>query len=369
MAEFFGKYSKYDAEIQMASYLQVPLDTEWVKAEWPNMELEPVKSEGSMAGIAYAHIKGADGTLHKVPLKTFPMIESNFGIGPDAPNYKLTGVSFEIDSVVYEFDGSTSVIQGPFVTKETYQKLLPFSYESYQALKDKPDMVILEHGGIQYDLKAGDTLTVNMPVEINGKKLTEFHETIKVVEFGHKPSTPPGLGSTPKFQAPLSNPQFGFELFTVDQGKTVLITGYYENKRYEVVLGTPVSTVKSRMVKELFGDDVHPSTIPNELYKVIVNANTILVAGQEVGPNHSTLKHPAMQQVVKCPAGGDYTNNLQTVIMHLNDTHEWTREQIADWIDTLDEQPVYYPILGKPEGVANSAKVVALATPVQEGIE
>lgn len=33
-------------------------------------------------------------------------------------------------------------------------------------------------------------------------------------------------------------------------------------------------------------------------------------------------------------------NNLYEIVMDLNDGHMWTREQIADWLDTLPEQPV-----------------------------
>lgn len=36
-----------------------------------------------------------------------------------------------------------------------------------------------------------------------------------------------------------------------------------------------------------------------------------------------------------------YECNLDDIIMELNDNAGWTREQIADWIDTLPEQPVF----------------------------
>lgn len=50
----------------------------------------------------------------------------------------------------------------------------------------------------------------------------------------------------------------------------------------------------------------------------------------------------AMDQEVACPCGhGDckfhhYLGKLSHVIVHLNDACAWSREQIADWIDTLD---------------------------------
>lgn len=46
--------------------------------------------------------------------------------------------------------------------------------------------------------------------------------------------------------------------------------------------------------------------------------------------------HPAL--MATCPACGDattYDSNLNTVA-HLNDDHRWTREQIADWVATIE---------------------------------
>ncbi|MFN8060967.1 MAG: hypothetical protein U0Q12_17550 [Vicinamibacterales bacterium] len=36
-----------------------------------------------------------------------------------------------------------------------------------------------------------------------------------------------------------------------------------------------------------------------------------------------------------CPAGCRKRIALGALIVHLNDTHEWTREQIADWVQSL----------------------------------
>lgn len=41
----------------------------------------------------------------------------------------------------------------------------------------------------------------------------------------------------------------------------------------------------------------------------------------------SYLGHPCTLKVA-CP--------IPSLVMHLNDDHKWTREQIADWLDTLD---------------------------------
>lgn len=368
--EFFGKYAKQDVEFQVAYQNAVPISTKWLKEKWgEELNLEPPKETAPKgAGIVYASIKGADGTLYKVPLKAFPSIVGNYELGADAPNHKLVGVAFEIDQLVYEFkNGGNNILQGPFVTEDTYQKLLPFSSESLKQLEAKPDMVILEHNGIKYDLKKDDTLTINMPVQLNSELITEFNEVLKVVDFGHKKDTSQTV--KPNFVSPSHTSTSSFDMLQLEN-KTFVITGYHENKRYEIVLGTPLnSNIKSKAVKELFGDDFDPRSIPNGLYNLIISASRLLKSTGEFGPNHNMLRHPAMRQEVTCPVGNNYTSELQQVIMHLNDTHQWTREQIADWIDSLDEQPVYYPTIGQPERLANSAKVVALATPVQEGIE
>lgn len=50
---------------------------------------------------------------------------------------------------------------------------------------------------------------------------------------------------------------------------------------------------------------------------------------------------PALGRRVPTPCGGSahgciYNDGtLRTIIPHLNDQHDWTREQIADWIETL----------------------------------
>lgn len=54
---------------------------------------------------------------------------------------------------------------------------------------------------------------------------------------------------------------------------------------------------------------------------------------------------PGINQIaVKCPDGNElpfsslwlYPQTLLSIVMHLNDDHRWTREQIADWLETLD---------------------------------
>lgn len=44
---------------------------------------------------------------------------------------------------------------------------------------------------------------------------------------------------------------------------------------------------------------------------------------------------PGLDAIVKHPAG-DIANTVSAVIISLNDRHGWSRERIADWLDTLD---------------------------------
>lgn len=50
---------------------------------------------------------------------------------------------------------------------------------------------------------------------------------------------------------------------------------------------------------------------------------------------HSFSLRVAFMQKVKHPVTGE-AHSLRGVIMNLNDGHGWTREQIADWLETLD---------------------------------
>jgi hypothetical protein len=47
---------------------------------------------------------------------------------------------------------------------------------------------------------------------------------------------------------------------------------------------------------------------------------------------------PALKVDVPCPCECDYSTSktIRWSIIHLNDQHKWTREQVADWLETLD---------------------------------
>lgn len=45
---------------------------------------------------------------------------------------------------------------------------------------------------------------------------------------------------------------------------------------------------------------------------------------------------PGLAEKVKCPCGCNDNAPVWNVVIHLNDGAKWSREKIADWLDTLD---------------------------------
>jgi len=45
---------------------------------------------------------------------------------------------------------------------------------------------------------------------------------------------------------------------------------------------------------------------------------------------------PGLAEVVTCPCGCNVKKAIWSMVIHLNDAARWSREQIADWLDTLD---------------------------------
>lgn len=62
-------------------------------------------------------------------------------------------------------------------------------------------------------------------------------------------------------------------------------------------------------------------------------------------PQSYVYQLPGMSASVECPVCptltpigeiSQYIDDLETIVIHLNDSHLWSREAIADWLDTLD---------------------------------
>ena len=54
-----------------------------------------------------------------------------------------------------------------------------------------------------------------------------------------------------------------------------------------------------------------------------------------VGRDKAIDKFPGIHEVVKNPVSG-IEDTLEVIIIDLNDGEKWTRDQIADWLETLD---------------------------------
>lgn len=62
-------------------------------------------------------------------------------------------------------------------------------------------------------------------------------------------------------------------------------------------------------------------------------------------PTRETVSHPWVwthTTLSHCPAcrfSTGYQDFVEQLIKHLNDTHRWTRERIADWVESIEPQP------------------------------
>lgn len=92
------------------------------------------------------------------------------------------------------------------------------------------------------------------------------------------------------------------------------------------------------------------------------------VMHQYITPKHSKNSAselagdlPGINNRVKNPEEGT-EDSLYSVIINLNDTHKWTRERIADWIESLDEVPVFETLVEDEDEkeLPEAPKVVAL---------
>lgn len=59
-------------------------------------------------------------------------------------------------------------------------------------------------------------------------------------------------------------------------------------------------------------------------------------------PQNYAAQIPGLFVEVKHPVNGQ-RRTIHDIIIDLNDAHDWTREKIADWLETLDENPIITP--------------------------
>jgi hypothetical protein len=59
------------------------------------------------------------------------------------------------------------------------------------------------------------------------------------------------------------------------------------------------------------------------------------IGGQTTNVEELSKQLPGVEQIAVHPVAKN-VNSIRNIIINLNDVHKWTREQIADWLDSLD---------------------------------
>jgi hypothetical protein len=78
--------------------------------------------------------------------------------------------------------------------------------------------------------------------------------------------------------------------------------------------------------------------VQNELSNLL--GKTVRLVHLRVDASILAHKLPGIHRMVTCPVTKKQKNLFSTII-DLNDTHNWSREKIADWIETLDDAPKF----------------------------
>lgn len=85
------------------------------------------------------------------------------------------------------------------------------------------------------------------------------------------------------------------------------------------------------------GSMLHPQCF--DVLEHVVDGKTVgtcaIGAASEAGYDISYRNIVGEHDLLMCPSCPEL-HDLQEIIEHLNDYHRWTRERIADWIDTVE---------------------------------
>jgi hypothetical protein len=90
---------------------------------------------------------------------------------------------------------------------------------------------------------------------------------------------------------------------------------------------------------QAFGTLFEPQTTGFWLWKKTVTATCAMGAAlHAVGNIYLYQDHwfPVLMRPAACPACGQRNSTVENTIMHLNDSHEWSRERIADWVEKIE---------------------------------
>lgn len=130
-----------------------------------------------------------------------------------------------------------------------------------------------------------------------------------------------------------------------------------------------ITYYEDKKLVEVFVADDQPIEGLEEIYKQLSEGQSLInlkyavvKAQQNFKATPGQLRGGAWDMIhtkkVNHPVSPERIDSLQNIIISLNDTYNWTRESIADWLDTLDEQPIFYP--QDPKSTKSTAKLVTL---------
>jgi hypothetical protein len=218
-----------------------------------------------------------------------------------------------------------------------------------------------------------------------GKKVQELEKKIKntkkVVEESKKQLEDAtakkwGItyeGKTTKVQLPAVSPVGKTFIEAIQAWK---IVQYIDNKMFEVIVSTNTKDFNvNKLAKEQSWHSLFTQAVIIALNERNHESGAIQ-NGQQFRNKDGMdrrVKNPAIKQNsghkkvdgwgygtqhCPCPQCNFNEASIYDMVQILNDNHKWTREQIADWLDTLDEQPVFHPV--QQGGIQSSAKVVTL---------
>lgn len=64
---------------------------------------------------------------------------------------------------------------------------------------------------------------------------------------------------------------------------------------------------------------------------------------------------PHLRELADCPCGCNDRTEIWACVIHLNDRAKWTRERIADWLETLD-QDLQFKLPESPENTEGNVE-------------
>lgn len=116
----------------------------------------------------------------------------------------------------------------------------------------------------------------------------------------------------------------------VGVGKWIWLTWDHESPNDTFVRGIVTNDMVdayAEWVTDVFGKELAEAwSVPRHLFKI--------------EPSTMASQIPGIFNLAKHPVNG-LERPIHEIIIDLNDSQGWTRESIADWLETLDNQPVF----------------------------